>query len=104
MGEYPVCADEIVRANAAMAAEVIACDNCSEAREIVGLDPEKLDAGFELRTRASVEVLLVLRETYAAQWGYAKARFEYLINKLKLKQATGLLTEDDLRQINLWQF
>lgn len=88
MGEYPVCADEIVRANAATAAEVIACDNCGAEREIVGLDPVKLDAGFELRTRTSMEVLLVLRETYAAQWDYAKALFGYLINKLKLKQAT----------------
>lgn len=102
MGEYPVGAAEIVLADAAMAGEVIACDDCDAEREIVGLDPVKLDAGLELRTRTSMEVLLVWRETYAAQRDYAKACFEYLINKLKLRQATGLLTEDDLRQINLW--
>jgi outer membrane protein len=31
---------------------------------------------------------------------YAKARYEYLINRLRLKQATGTLAEADLEAID----
>lgn len=63
---------------------------------------EATEAGFEVGTRTSVDVLVSLRETYGAQRDYASARYDYLINILKLKQATGLLNIDDLVQINRW--
>lgn len=63
---------------------------------------EATEAGFEVGTRTSVDVLISLRETYAARRDYASARYDYLINILKLKQAAGLLNIEDLAQINRW--
>jgi len=65
---------------------------------------EATEAGFAVGTRTSVDVLISLRETFRAQRDYAGARYDYLINTLKLKQATGLLSADDLEQINRWLF
>lgn len=63
---------------------------------------EATEAGFDVGTRTSVDVLIGLRQTYGAQRDYAKARYDYLINFLKLKQAAGLLNTDDLDRINRW--
>jgi len=63
---------------------------------------EATEAGFEVGTRTSVDVLVSLRETYASRRDYASARYDYLINILKLKQASGLLNIDDLAEINRW--
>ena len=63
---------------------------------------EATEAGFEVGTRTSVDVLIGLRQTYGAQRDYARARYDYLINTLKLKQSAGLLNADDLELINRW--
>jgi len=47
-------------------------------------------------------VLISLRATYAAERDYAGARYQYLIDTLRLKQASGLLSTNDLEQINRW--
>jgi outer membrane protein len=60
------------------------------------------EAGFEVGTRTSVDVLVSLRETFRAQRDYSSARYDYLINTLKLKQAAGLLSPKDLSAINRW--
>jgi len=60
------------------------------------------EAGFSVGTRTSIDVLLSLRETYRSERDYAASRYEYLLNLLRLKQAAGLLTVDDLEQINSW--
>jgi outer membrane protein len=60
------------------------------------------EAGFEVGTRTSVDVLVSLRETFRAQRDYSSARYDYLINTLKLKQAAGLLSSNDLTAINRW--
>jgi outer membrane protein len=57
-------------------------------------------AGFEVGTRTSVDVLISLRETYRQQRDYAGARYDYVLNKLRLKQAAGILQEDDLKEVN----
>ncbi len=57
-------------------------------------------AGFEVGTRTAVDVLLSLRETFRAKRDYSTARYNYLLNKLILKQATGTLTVKDLQNIS----
>ncbi len=47
-------------------------------------------------------MLVSLRETYRAQRDYASARYDYLVNTIRLKQAAGTLTEDDLFRVNRW--
>ena len=59
-------------------------------------------AGFEVGTRTSVDVLISLRETYGAERDYASSRYQYLLNNLRLRQAAGTLKEDDLFEINRW--
>jgi outer membrane protein len=59
-------------------------------------------AGFELGTRTAVDVVAAERATLQAKRDYARARYDYLLNILKLKLAAGTLSPDDLRQINSW--
>lgn len=61
---------------------------------------EATEAGFRAGTRTSVEVLQALRDTYRAQSDYAGARYDYIINTLSLKAASGTLVEDDIYAIN----
>jgi len=63
---------------------------------------EATEAGFDVGTRTSIDVLISLRATYAAQRDYSGSRYQYLINTLRLKQASGLLSTADLEQINRW--
>ena len=63
---------------------------------------EATEAGFNVGTRTSVDVLNSLRNTYGARRDFASARYNYLINTLKLKQAAGLLKVQDLQVINQW--
>ena len=63
---------------------------------------EATQAGFEVGTRTAVEVLSVLREQYRAERDYAQARYNYILNLLRLKQAAGILSRNDVEQINQW--
>ena len=63
---------------------------------------EATEAGFDVGTRTSVDVLDSLRETFRSKRDYASARYLYLINTLRLKQAAGLLSENDIPAINQW--
>ena len=56
--------------------------------------------GFEVGTRTAVDVLLALRETFSAQRNYTAARYDFLLNTLKLKQAAGTLSLADLQALS----
>jgi len=58
------------------------------------------EAGFQVGTRTSVDVLITLQETFRAKRDYSRARYDYLLNTLNLKQAVGTLSVDDLVQID----
>jgi len=61
---------------------------------------EATQAGFEVGTRTAVEVLSVLREQYRAERDYAQARYNYILNLLRLKQAAGILNKEDVVYAN----
>jgi len=61
---------------------------------------EATEAGFEVGTRTTVDVLDARRRLFLAQSDYARSRYNYLINIVKLKSATGALTPADLSTIN----
>jgi len=63
---------------------------------------EATEAGFEVGTRTIVDVLNAQREQYRARDAYAAARYDYILNTLRLKQAAGRLERVDLEQINGW--
>lgn len=59
-------------------------------------------AGYEVGTRNIVDVLLAQRNMYAAKRDYAAARYDYVINTLKLKAASGQLSDVDIKELNSW--
>ncbi|MGH8491766.1 MAG: TolC family outer membrane protein [Moraxellaceae bacterium] len=59
-------------------------------------------AGYEVGTRNIVDVLLAQRNMYAAKRDYASARYDYVINTLQLKAASGQLSELDIKELNSW--
>lgn len=61
---------------------------------------EATEAGFEVGTRTTVDVLDARRRLFEAQRDYARSRYDYLINIVKLESATGGLKQDDLSVIN----
>jgi outer membrane protein len=60
------------------------------------------EAGFEVGTRTTVDVLNSRRTLFQAETDYARSRYDYIINVLLLKQAAGILTPDDVVEVNGW--
>ena len=60
------------------------------------------EAGYEVGTRTTVDVLDARRRLYSSQKNLAISKYDYLKNILQLKQAAGTLTISDLEQINNW--
>lgn len=58
------------------------------------------EAGFEVGTRTIVDVLISTRNLFDARRNLTKARYDYILAVLSLKQAAGTLTEDDLATVN----
>lgn len=63
---------------------------------------EAARAGFEVGTQTSAEALAKVRDRFGAERDLALARYGYVVNLLKLKQAAGSLTRADLEKINSW--
>lgn len=60
------------------------------------------EAGFDVGTRSAIQVLDAQRELFKNQRDYAHSRYDYILDTLQLKVAIGLLTVDDLLQVNDW--
>jgi len=63
---------------------------------------EATEAGFDVGTRTTVDVLDQRRQLFIADVNYSRSRYDYIINVLKLKQASGGLIVDDLIEVNGW--
>jgi outer membrane protein len=57
-------------------------------------------AGFEVGTRTSVDVLIAEQRYYQAQRDDSIARHAYIVNHLRLKSVAGLLNSQDLSVVN----
>lgn len=60
------------------------------------------ETGFEVGTRTAVDLVASERTTLDAKRNHARARYNYLLDSLRLKQAAGTLNQDDLMQISNW--
>jgi outer membrane protein len=58
------------------------------------------EAGFEVGTRTIVDVLQSTRNLFDARRNLSKARYDYILSVLALKQAAGTLNEEDLFTVN----
>lgn len=63
---------------------------------------ESTRAGFEVGTRTAVDVVDAERGLFEARRDFSRARYDYILDILRLKQAAGTLIPDDLFVANSW--
>ena len=80
-------------------ARIKARKNAMQSSDLVA---QASQASYDLGLRTIVDVLLAQRNAFAAQQDYMNARYDYVINVLRLKQAAGQLDEQALAEINQW--
>ena len=80
-------------------ARIKARKNAMQSSEVVA---KASQASYDLGLRTIVDVLLAQRNAFAAQQDYMNARYDYVINMLRLKQAAGQLDQQALAEINQW--
>lgn len=59
-------------------------------------------AGYEAGTRTIVDVLNVQRNLFQNERDYTNARFDYILNSLRLKLVAGMLTEEEVLALQQW--
>lgn len=74
----------------ALKATVVSAENALKSTE----------AGFQEGTRTMVDVLNEQGNLYQVKRDFSRARYDYFINSVKLKQASSNLSQNDLEQIN----
>jgi len=60
------------------------------------------EAGFEVGTQTTVDVLVAQNSLRTAETSYSNSRYSYLLAVLALKQAAGSLSEADIMEIDGW--
>ncbi|MDO6514486.1 TolC family outer membrane protein [Neptuniibacter sp. 2_MG-2023] len=78
-------------------AKVEALQNSVDAYEL-GVEAKR--TAYESGLTSSLSVLDAERDLFFARTDFSSARYDYLINTLRLKRAVGLLTLADLKQVN----
>ncbi|MFS0754956.1 TolC family outer membrane protein [Noviherbaspirillum sp. 1P10PC] len=56
--------------------------------------------GYQVGVRINIDVLNAQQQLYATRRDLARARYDTLVNSLRLKSAAGVLREEDLTQVN----
>ena len=72
-----------------------------EAAEISSnsaLESNKL--GYQVGVRINIDVLNAQQQVFSTRRDLSKARYDTLVNGLRLKAAAGTLKEDDIMQVN----
>ena len=59
-------------------------------------------SGYEVGTRNITDVLDAQKNLFSAQRDYLNARYDYIVNTMKLKQVAGTLSPQDLQDLNQW--
>lgn len=81
-------------------AEVARVRSLRQAVESANTALQATEAGYEVGTRTSVDVLDARRQLFDAQTNYARSRYDYLINVLRLRLAAGTLDGAGITEIN----
>ncbi|MDP1932815.1 MAG: TolC family outer membrane protein [Gammaproteobacteria bacterium] len=63
---------------------------------------DAIEVGYEVGTRNIVDVLQARQQLFIALRNYSDAKYNYVIDTLLLKQITGLLTPQDIIDLNQW--
>lgn len=73
-----------------------------QARESARTALKATEAGYDVGTRTTVDVLDSRRQLFVADVNYARSRYDYIVNVLLLKQAAGNLSVDDIAEVDSW--
>ena len=60
------------------------------------------EAGYEVGTRTAVDVLEGRRSLAVAQTNYSRSRYDYILNVMRLRLASGTLDRATLEEVNGW--
>ena len=63
---------------------------------------ESTRAGFKVGTRTAIDVVAAERGLSQARRDYARAKYDYILEILQLKQAAGSLRPEDIAIANSW--
>ena len=63
---------------------------------------EATQIGYDVGTRNIIDVLDAQRQLYAAVRNYNNARYDYILNNLRLQQAVGTLSPAALQDLGLY--
>lgn len=80
--------------------EVARVQSLRQAVESAKTALQATEAGYEVGTRTSVDVLDARRRLFEAQTNYARSRYDYLLNVLRLRLAAGTLDDKGIADIN----
>jgi protease secretion system outer membrane protein len=78
-------------------AKVQAYQQSVKSNEIALIGTQK---SFDAGLRTNVEVLNAQEKLYSAKRDLARERYEFLYNKILLKQSSGILTDDDIQEMS----
>jgi outer membrane protein len=73
-----------------------------QALESSRLALQATEAGFDVGTRTTIDVLTSRNLLLNAEQNYASSRYSYITSLITLKTVTGALTREDLQLINSW--
>ena len=60
------------------------------------------EAGYDVGTRTAVDVLTARQNLVSSYTAYARSRYDYMLNVLRLKQAAGILDRKAIEDMNSW--
>lgn len=89
---YHIAANTDVQRVKARAQSIVSAQSAFDATQ----------AGYEVGTRNIVDVLQTQRVFFAAQRDYANTRYSYVLDMLRLKQVAGMLSPQDINDLNNW--
>lgn len=73
-----------------------------QAQASAQLAYDAVQAGYKAGTRNIVDVLLAETALFGAKRDYANARYDYIVNTLRLHASAGMLAEPLIERINAW--
>jgi outer membrane protein len=81
-------------------AEMSRVQALQQAVESARVALQATEAGYEVGTRTTVDVLDARRRLFEAETNYARSRYDYLVNVLRLKLAAGTLDPTEVAAVN----
>ncbi len=80
-------------------AQIKAYEQAVNSHEIAFAGTKK---GYEAGIRSNVDVLDAQQKLYASRRNLAKSRYQFILNRLMLKQTAGIISATDVEELNGW--